>query len=136
MFGKKADPGSTPSGAPISTILGEKSRMQGELEFSGSMRVDGIFDGSLQGEYLIVGKTGSVHGDVRCTNCICHGQVHGQMACDSLHLKQGSYFEGTILTRELSVEPGSSLNGDIRQHEDEVHLIDGEKIEKIGAIES
>lgn len=136
MFGKKADSSRTPGGAPISTILGEKTRMQGELEFSGSMRIDGSFDGTLQGEHLIVGNSGSVHGDVRCSSCICHGQIHGQLACDSMQLKQGSYFEGTLLTRELSVEPGSTLNGDIRQHEDEIHLIDGEKIEKIGTLET
>jgi cytoskeletal protein CcmA (bactofilin family) len=136
MFGKKADRSRAPGGAPISTILGEKTRMQGELEFSGSMRIDGTFDGTLKGEHLIIGNSGTVHGDVRCSSCICHGQMQGQLACDSMQLKHGSYFEGTLLTRELSVEPGSTLNGDIRQHEDEIHLIDGEKIEKIDTIEN
>lgn len=135
MFGKKADSTRDPGGAPISTILGEKARMQGDLEFNGSMRIDGSFDGTLKGEHLIVGSSGAVHGDIRCSSCICHGQIHGQLACDSMQLKHGSYFEGTLLTRELSVEPGATLNGDIRQHEDEVHLINDEKVEKIGAIE-
>lgn len=135
MFGKKTDSGRTPGGAPISTILGEKTRMQGELEFCGSMRIDGSFDGTLNGEHLIIGNSGAVHGDVRCSSCICHGQMQGQLVCDSIQLKHGSYFEGTLLTRELSVEPGSTLNGDIRQHEDEIHLINDEKIEKIGKSE-
>lgn len=48
MFGKKADSTRDPGGAPISTILGEKARMQGDLEFNGSMRIDGSFDGTLK----------------------------------------------------------------------------------------
>ncbi len=135
MFRKKTKSSGSHGGAPISTILGEKTRMQGELEFSGSMRIDGSFDGTLTGEYLIVGNSGTVQGDVRCSSCICHGQIRGQLACDNIQLKHGSYFEGTLLTRELSVEPGSTLNGDIRQHEDEIHLLDGETMEKIGTIE-
>ncbi|MDY0211953.1 MAG: polymer-forming cytoskeletal protein [Desulfuromonadaceae bacterium] len=132
MFGKKTRPHKTAGGAPISTILGEKASIQGEMKFCGSMRIDGTFDGTLHGEHLIIGGCGSVTGDISCVSCICHGQIRGQLAADSTELKNGSFFEGTLLTRGLTVEPGSTLNGDIRQHEEEVHLISEDNIEKIG----
>ncbi|MDY0185239.1 MAG: polymer-forming cytoskeletal protein [Desulfuromonadaceae bacterium] len=132
MFGRKTPSPRSAAGAPISTILGEKTSMQGEIKFSGSMRIDGAFDGTLHGEHLIIGSCGSVRGEISCISCICHGQIHGQLAADTTELKNGSLFEGTLLTRGLSVEPGATLNGDVRQQEEEIHLIDGDNIEKIG----
>ncbi len=136
MFGKRTSPHKTAGSAPISTILGEKTTLQGEMKFCGSMRIDGDFDGTLRGEHLIIGSGGSIRGDVSCISCICHGQIHGQLSADSTELKNGSLFEGTLLTRGLSVEPGAILNGDVRQHEAEAHLINESKIEKIGTNET
>lgn len=132
MFGKKSRSPRAAGSAPISTIIGEKTTMQGEMKFCGSMRVDGTFDGTLHGEHLIIGACGTVHGDISCISCICHGQIHGQLAADTTELKNGSFFEGTLLTRGLSVEPGATLNGDVRQHEEEIQLINEDSVEKIG----
>ncbi|WP_316348189.1 polymer-forming cytoskeletal protein [Desulfuromonas acetoxidans] len=122
MFSSSSNKKETPEA--ITTILGEGTEVTGDLVFKGSMRIDGQFDGNLTGDHLIISASGKVVGDVSAKSCICHGQVTGNLSVDELQVKKGGNVDGTITTKDLSVESGAFLDGEVKLKKKELHVVD------------
>jgi len=107
----------------ISTILGEGTEITGDMSFQNTMRIDGHFDGNLNGEHLIVSATGKVLGDVVAASCVCFGQIVGNLTVEKLQVKATGRIDGTVSTNDLEVESGSVLSGEISQKKKELRLV-------------
>lgn len=107
----------------ISTILGEGTEITGDMSFKDTMRVDGQFDGNLNGDHLIVSATGKILGDVVATSCVCYGQIVGNLTVEKLQVKATGRIDGTVSTDDLEVESGSILSGEIRPKKKELRLV-------------
>ncbi|OQY21678.1 MAG: hypothetical protein B6I37_08295 [Desulfobacteraceae bacterium 4572_35.2] len=107
----------------ISTILGEGTEITGDMSFTDTMRVDGQFDGNLNGDHLIVSATGKILGDVVATSCVCYGQIVGNLTVEKLQVKATGRIDGTVGTDDLEVESGSILSGEIGPKKKELRLV-------------
>lgn len=114
----------------ISTILGEGTEINGDMSFKDTMRIDGQFDGNLNGDHLIVSATGKVLGDVVASSCVCYGQIVGNLTVEKLQVKATGRIDGTVSTNDLEVESGSILSGEISQKKKELRLVHEEPEEK------
>lgn len=115
----------------ISTILGEGTEITGDMSFKDTMRVDGQFDGNLNGDHLIVSATGKILGDVVALSCVCYGQIVGNLTVDKLQVKQTGRIDGTVSTDDLEVESGSVLSGEIAPKKKELRLVHEEPEDKV-----
>lgn len=113
----------------VTTIIGAGAEITGDMSFKETMRIDGQFDGNLNGDNLIISASGKVMGDVVASSCVCYGQVVGNITVERLQVKQGGKIDGTVSTTILEVESGALLSGEIRQPKKELRLVAGE-IEK------
>jgi cytoskeletal protein CcmA (bactofilin family) len=115
-FFRKKDlvPGnSAGTGEVISSILAKDMRVIGELRFKGKARLDGIVEGNIKGEHLVLSESGRVQGDLDLVSLICHGTVEGNIKSQQLAMHRTASVHGSLVAISLTVEPGARLNGEI-----------------------
>ena len=103
----------------IKSVLGESTKLDGRLVFSGTMRIDGSVDGEIFGEKkngvkntLIIGEQAYVSGDIRADTVINSGHVQGNIFASSrVAIQDPGQLIGDVETAELTVEEGVVFNG-------------------------
>ena len=98
----------------ISSILSQEMQISGEIRFKGKARIDGLIDGNVKGEYLILSETGKIIGDVEVDCLICHGSIKGNINAEQVTAHSTSTLHGMLVATTLTVESGASLNGEIK----------------------
>ncbi len=94
-------------------IIAAGTSIQGDLKTDGVIRLNGTLRGNLEtSEKLVIGQNGKVEGDVKCKNADVEGNVIGTISVQGLlSLKRTANIQGDIVTKQLSVEPGSLFTG-------------------------
>ena len=100
----------------VSGFLDKGTNITGELEFAGTLRIDGNFHGSIStDDVLIIGEHAMVHADIRAGEIEIHGQVLGTIeAKRRVEISVTGRVRGDIQTPALTVIPGALLDGRIR----------------------
>lgn len=91
----------------------EKStHIKGSIKTHSDIRIDGTLEGDIQTKgKLIVGKGGTVKGDVVCLNADIEGNFQGKLnAQETLNLKSESVVVGEVTIGKLVVAPGATFN--------------------------
>jgi cytoskeletal protein CcmA (bactofilin family) len=116
----------------ITALLGSGTRFDGKLTFQGSVRIDGVFEGEvLSDDVLIIGEGaevkatvkvgtlivqgGAVYGDIVASELVeIHypGQVHGNIVSPSLFIDKGVIFEGKCRMEQEGDEPPVQPSGE------------------------
>ena len=104
----------------VSGFLDKGTNVTGELEFAGTLRIDGNFHGSIStGDSLIIGEHAIVHADIRVGDIEVHGQIFGTIiAKRRVEISASGRVRGDILTPVLSMTPGGMLDGRISMASD------------------
>src|SRR5215467_13562636 len=100
----------------VSGFLDKGTHVTGELEFTGTLRIDGNFHGSIStSDILIIGEHATVHADIRTGEIEIHGQVFGTVeAKKSVEISPSGRVCGDIHTPVLSLSPGGVVDGRVR----------------------
>jgi len=98
----------------ISSIIDQNMVIDGELRFKGKTRIDGTVNGNIHGEHLILSKTGTINGDLSISSLVCHGRIDGNISAGILTARKGCSIQGKLEAENLIVEPGASLDGEVR----------------------
>ena len=90
--------------------------IKGEILSPFDIRIDGTFEGKVQTKgRVVVGEKANVLGDIICGNIDLWGKVEGNVFVkDTLALKEGCVVNGNLHVKRLSVELGSTFNGNCR----------------------
>jgi len=110
LFSKKNNDSSE-----LNAFLGVGTEYRGKLDFVGTVRIDGRFEGEISTEGdLILGRKASVTGSVtvgRLTSC---GRIEGDVVVkERTLLEKTSVLNGTLNTPVLVMEQGAILEGGI-----------------------
>lgn len=105
----------------INAFLGVGTTYRGRLDFTGSVRVDGVFEGEVESEgTLVVGREAVISGTVRVGELILGGTFEGEVvASKRVVLHKSARFKGTLSTPALSIEEGALLQGQVQMGGDE-----------------
>ena len=98
----------------ISTLLGEDARIEGLLDFEGTLRLDGKLEGTLTGRNgtLIVGEKAVLKAEITVKNAIIMGTVTGTVeALEKIELYPPAKIDGDIAAPKVTIEAGAILNG-------------------------
>ena len=101
----------------IDTLIGKDSCFTGNIESTGTIRVDGKFEGeiSTKGD-LVIGETGQVQGKIKAQNIIISGKVKGEVeATGKLELVPTGNLQGEARMTLLVVEEGAVFQGNCQQ---------------------
>lgn len=90
--------------------------IKGEIISPNDIRIDCVFEGTLKVKgKVVVGNTATIKGDIICDNCDIFGKLDGNVYVkDTLGLKDGCAVNGNLHIRRISVELGSTFNGNCR----------------------
>jgi len=99
----------------VSGFLDKGTNVTGELEFAGTLRIDGNFQGSIStADNLIIGDHAVVHADIKVGEIEIHGQFFGRIeAKNRVEVFPSGRVRGDIHTSQLCVNPGATLDGGI-----------------------
>ncbi len=98
----------------ISTFLGADSRIEGTLEFQGTIRLDGRVKGNIfsNSGTLIVGEKAVIQADIRVDSIIVMGEVSGTIdAQKKVEVYPPGRVIGDIEAGVISIEPGGVFTG-------------------------
>ena len=104
MFGK--------SSAKLETVIGADSTITGELVIRGTVRVDGSVEGDIRADWVIVGETGRIRGNVQSRMMVVGGRIEGNIdAAETVELKDKAQVFGELCTAKLAVSEGALFEG-------------------------
>ncbi len=63
--------------AAIETIIGASSIVRGELKSEATIRIDGMFEGRVRADCIVVGETGTILGNIVCRAISIGGKIEG-----------------------------------------------------------
>ena len=102
-----------PEGA-MNTIVGKGTKIEGKMDVTQSIRIDGSFKGALSAtDTLIIGATGELlEVDAKVKNAIIGGNIKGNIsATNKVTLESTSRLEGDLTAKLLIIEEGALFTG-------------------------
>lgn len=107
------------------TVIGEGTRIRGDVIFSGGLYLEGRVEGNLKSREgdglatLVVSEQGVIDGDVEVANLILDGVVNGDvMAGERVELAENARVTGKVQYRLLEMAMGAEVNGELVHRDD------------------
>jgi cytoskeletal protein CcmA (bactofilin family) len=105
----------------IDTLIGAGTRINGDIEFSGGLHLDGYINGNVSsnaggepsaGTTLSVSEQGGIEGSVRVSNIILNGLVKGDIdATLRVELGEKARVLGNVRYSAIETAVGAQING-------------------------
>jgi cytoskeletal protein CcmA (bactofilin family) len=134
MFSKHSKPQNR-----IDSLIGVGTRVNGDIHFTGGLRVDGEVTGSViadpaKASTLVLSEQAQVHGEISVTHLVVNGKVTGPVqASEYLELQSKAKVTGDVRYKTLEIQLGAIVEGKL------VHINEAsEKVVslKVGGAES
>ena len=99
-------------GTSNQNIIAQGTKIVGDLNSEGDIRVDGLIEGNIKTSgKVVVGKHGKIKGTLQGTDAHFEGKFDGKLALSgTLTLKSTAHIEGEVVVGKLAVEPGATFN--------------------------
>ncbi|HRP97712.1 MAG TPA: polymer-forming cytoskeletal protein [Rhodocyclaceae bacterium] len=148
MFGKKRNKSIEVS--KLSSLIADNLHIVGDVLFSGGLRVDGRIEGNVLGKpgeksLIVLSEKGCIVGRVHAHDAVINGTVSGDLEVEHfLELQAGAKVSGNIAYRQLQMECGASVEGQLvrtgdvaaRETADAAEGTDGRDVRKAAAGEA
>jgi cytoskeletal protein CcmA (bactofilin family) len=107
------------AGAKVDTIIGQQTRIEGDVHFSGGLHVDGRIKGGViaetgSGSVLTISEHGSIEGDVQVPTVILNGSVTGDVRSgERIELAAKANVDGDVFYNLIEMAMGATVNGSL-----------------------
>ena len=108
----------------LSSLIAEDVVIEGDLNFSGGIRIDGCIKGQVTCSpgaagapaLLVLSDKGRIEGTVRCGDAVINGSVVGDLdVAHFLELQSSARVTGTIRYQHLQMDVGATVQGQLIQ---------------------
>ena len=117
MFGRESKPHNR-----IDSLIGATTRIEGNLFFSGGLRIDGTVRGNVaalpdQPCTLVLSEHARIEGEVRAAHVVINGTVTGPVfASESLELQANAKVKGDVHYESIEIVRGAVVEGRLIHH--------------------
>jgi cytoskeletal protein CcmA (bactofilin family) len=107
----------------IDSLIGAGTTVEGDVTFSGGLRVDGTIRGRVttaedQAATLVLSEQARIDGEVRVSHVVINGAVNGPVtANDYLELQAKARVNGDVTYRTLEMHVGAIVQGKLAHAE-------------------
>jgi len=107
----------------IDCLIGAGTTVQGDVSFTGGLRVDGVIKGNVStanGEpgTLVVSEQARIDGEIKVSHVVVNGTVNGPITADDfLELQGKARVTGEIAYRTLEMHLGAIVQGRLNHAE-------------------
>ena len=93
--------------------IAQDTRITGNIDSDGDIRIDGILDGILNCKgRVVLGPEARIRGEIHSNTAEISGTVEGEITVtDLLSLKSTAIITGDLIMGRFSVEPGARFSG-------------------------
>jgi cytoskeletal protein CcmA (bactofilin family) len=118
MFGKTSKPQNR-----IDSLIGATTRIEGNVFFSGGLRIDGTVRGNVsalpdQPGTLVISEHARIDGEVQVAHLVVNGTINGTVhASESLELQSGSRVKGDVHYKGIEMQQGAIIEGRLVHHD-------------------
>ncbi|MES2547598.1 MAG: polymer-forming cytoskeletal protein [Pseudomonadota bacterium] len=101
----------------IDTLVGVDTRIEGDLHFSGGLRVDGAIRGNVSEQNgspstIIISENGRIEGAVTAAKIVLNGKVIGPVkASQFIELQTKARITGDLYYKSLEMHTGAVIEG-------------------------
>ena len=101
----------------IDTLIGAESKINGDIEFSGGLRVDGTIRGNVSATgpnagTLVLSEHGRIEGSISVSHAVINGVVVGPLIARSyVELQAKSKVTGDVCYKSLEMHMGAVVEG-------------------------
>jgi cytoskeletal protein CcmA (bactofilin family) len=101
----------------IDSLIGAGTVVEGNISFSGGLRIDGEVRGNItaageQAGMLVISEQASVEGEIRVHHVMVNGQVKGPIHADqTLELQPKASVTGDVHYQKLEMQMGAVVQG-------------------------
>ena len=117
MTAPVAAPAAAPKAAGVPSIISSDLKVIGDLESDGDLQIDGNVEGDIRSKNVIIGETADIRGSISADTVRVCGKVDGEVRGDKVVLMKSARVTGDIVHKSLSIEAGSSFEGNCRRME-------------------
>ena len=117
----------------IDSLIGAAAKIEGNLIFSGGLRVDGEITGNVtavpgEPSTLVLSEHGRIKGEISVTHMVINGVVTGSVsATEYMELQSKSKIIGDVHYKTLEIQIGAIVEGTL------IHLADAAMADKVVA---
>ncbi len=101
----------------VDTLIGVNTVLQGDLEFSGGLRVDGQITGNIKSVdgnagTLVLSESAVIEGNIAVPHVVVNGHVNGNIiANERVELQTKAVIKGDVRYKAVEMALGASVNG-------------------------
>ncbi|MDD5285948.1 MAG: polymer-forming cytoskeletal protein [Desulfuromonadaceae bacterium] len=96
----------------LKVVIGIESSVWGEITSKGTVRIDGVLEGGVTADCLIIGMKGIVTGDVTVRQIIVGGRIVGNIrASEGVDIQDTGDVCGDIFSLRLCITEGGKFEG-------------------------
>ena len=106
-----------PAGVP--SIISADLKVIGNLESNGDLQIDGRVEGDIHSKNVIIGDTAEIKGSVFAESVRICGNIVGEVKSTKVVIMKTAKVSGDIIHKSLSIEAGSTFEGNCRRMEAE-----------------
>ena len=106
----------------IDSLIGATTRIEGNVIFSGGLRVDGMVRGNVSAladdpGTLVVSTDARIDGEVHAAHIVVNGMINGPVhATETLELQAGSRVKGDVHYKTIEIHQGAVVDGRLVHH--------------------
>ena len=96
----------------VHSIIGEGTIFEGNISVQGSLRIDGIFKGTIKCDAFYVGRSAEVTAEVEANRSVIGGKIHGNLVSPmSAEIEETAEIIGDVRTESLTIAEKAVVHG-------------------------
>lgn len=101
----------------IDTLIGSTTQINGDVRFSGGMRIDGHVKGNVvadtgQHSLLVISENARIDGEVRVAHLVTNGEINGSVfSAEMLEMQPRARITGDVNYKKLEMHAGALVSG-------------------------
>jgi cytoskeletal protein CcmA (bactofilin family) len=109
----------------LESFVGENSHFIGNVETTGTIRIDGLVEGHIQADWVILGEKAIVKGNIIARGIVVGGKIEGNLlAKEIVDVKAQGVITGDIEASKFLVVEGGILNGKVSMLTDASNIVE------------
>ena len=125
MFNKTSKPQNR-----IDSLIGATTRIEGNVFFSGGLRIDGAVRGNVaalpdQPGTVVVSEHARIDGEVQAAHVVVNGTINGPVdSRETLELQAHSRVKGDVHYKSIEIQQGAVIEGRLVHHSAEMKAVE------------
>jgi cytoskeletal protein CcmA (bactofilin family) len=114
----------------LESFIGSNSTLKGNVETQGTLRIDGVVEGNVSADWVVVGEKAHIKGDISARGIVVGGRIDGNLkAKEVIEVKNKGHVFGEIMSKKLVIAEGGIFEGRSLMPREDIKVIEFQAVE-------